>query len=39
MYFFDLDWQRVCPLLDGVASLHADFRAALDGLMTSLGLG
>lgn len=36
MYFFDLDWERVRPLLERVVSLNADFSVALEALLTSL---
>jgi predicted GNAT family acetyltransferase len=36
MYFFDLDWDRIRPLLDGAADLAAAFGAALDALLADV---
>jgi hypothetical protein len=36
MYFFDLDWAHLRPLLEGAAALSADFEAALDRLLATV---
>jgi len=36
MYFFDLDWSRVRPLLEGAAQLAGKLERALDGLLVTL---
>lgn len=37
MYFFDLDWQRVRPLVAAVPALVRDFEGAIDELLSQLG--
>lgn len=37
MYFFDLDWQRVRPLVAAVPGLVRDFEGAVDELLSRLG--
>jgi hypothetical protein len=37
MYFFDLDWLRLEPLIASTPSLLADFERTLDDLLTQLG--
>jgi len=36
MYFFDLDWPRVKPLLEGARALRDDVLRSLDTLMSTL---
>jgi hypothetical protein len=37
MYFFDLDWARLRPLVDGVEPLVDDFESALESLLAIVG--
>lgn len=37
MYFFDLDWARLGPLVDGAPGVVAEFDLAIDSLLTRLG--
>lgn len=37
MYFFDLDWARLSPLVAATPALLADFEGAIDDLLSSLG--
>jgi hypothetical protein len=37
MYFFDLDWTRVRPLMEGTDAIQADFEAAVGALLTAVG--
>jgi hypothetical protein len=37
MYFFDLDWSRLNPLIAATPAVHADFENAIDELLSVLG--